>query len=58
MQKVRFLKNFYTFDKDSYRVILAEDHEDYYIQMHLHTLDTFRLPKRENGVLYQVVERS
>ena len=58
MQKVRFLQDFYTFDKDSYRVILAEDGEYYYIQENLHTLDKFRLPKRDNGVLFQVVERS
>ena len=58
MRKVRFLKDFYTFDKDSFRVILAEDNEYYYIQENLHTLDKFRLPKRDNGVLFQVVERS
>jgi len=58
MRKVKFLKDFYTFDKDSYRVILAEDNEYYYIQENLHTLDKFRLPKRDNGVLFQVVERS
>ena len=58
MKKVRFLKDFYTFDKDSFRVILAEDNEYYYIQENLHTLDKFRLPKRDNGVLFQVVERS
>ena len=32
MKKVKFLKDFYTFDKDSYGVILAEDSEYYYIQ--------------------------
>ena len=58
MRKVRFLEDFYTFDKDSFRVILAEDSEYYHIQEHLHTLDKFRLPKRDNGVLFQVVERS
>jgi len=57
MKKVRFLKDFYTFDKDSFRVILAEDSEYYYIQENLHTLDKFRLPKRDNGILFQVVER-
>jgi len=44
--------------KDSFRVILAEDSEYYYIQENLHTLDKFRLTKRDNGVLFQVVERS
>jgi len=58
MKKVRFLQDFYTFDRDSYRVILKEDSEYYYNQEHLHTLDNFRLPKRNNGVLFQVVERS
>jgi len=58
MQKVRFLKDFFTFDNDSFRVILAEDSEYYHIQENLHTLDKFRLPKRDNGVLFQVVERS
>jgi len=58
MRKVRFLKDFYTFNKDSFRVILAEDNEYYYIQENLHTLDKFRLTKRDNGVLFQVVERS
>jgi len=58
IRKVKFLKYFYTFDKDSFRVILAEDNEYYHIQEHLHTLDKFRLPKRDNGVLFQVVERS
>ena len=58
MKKVRFLKDFYTFDKDSYRVILAEDSEYYYIQENLHTLDKFRFPKRDNGALFQVIERS
>jgi len=58
MQKVKFLKDFYTFDKDSFRVILAEDSEYYYVQENLHILDKFRLPKRDIGVLFQVVERS
>jgi len=58
MYKVRFLKDFFTFNKDSFRVILAEDNEYYYIQENLHTLDKFRLSKSDNGVLFQVVERS
>ena len=58
LRKVKFLKDFFTFDKDSFRVILAEDSEYYYIQENLHTLDKFRLPKRDNGVLFQIVERS
>lgn len=58
LQKVRFLKDYDTFKKDSYRVILGEDSEYYHIQENLHGLDQFRLAKKENGSLYQVVERS
>jgi len=58
IRKVKFLKDFYTFDKDLFRVILAEDNEYYYIQENLHTLDKFRLPKRDTGDIYQIVERS
>lgn len=59
MQKVRFLQDFYTFNKDTYRVVMAEDNEYYYIQRDLQIdKELFRLTKRENGVIYQVVERS
>jgi len=58
MLKVRFLKDFGSFKKDTYRVILNEDSENYYIQVNLHTLETLKFPKSKNGVLFQVIERS
>lgn len=58
MQKIRFLKNFGYWDKDSYRVILAEDEEHYYVQFNIHTLETAKFHKSDNGKLFVVVERS
>jgi len=58
MLKIRFLKDFGSFKKDTYRVILNEDNENYYIQVNLHTLETLKFPKIKNGVLFQVIERS
>lgn len=63
MQKVKFLKDYlpgeYEFAKDSYRVIMAEDDDYYYVQVDLHSEnELFRLNKNDNGVLFIVVERS
>lgn len=58
MQKVRFLKDFNTFKKDSFRVILGEDNEYYHIQTDLHSLKTTYFHKSHNGVSFIVVERS
>jgi len=58
MQKVRFLKDFDTFAKDSYRVILGEDDQYYFIQTDLHSLETTHFHKSHNGISFIVVERS
>lgn len=58
MQKLRFLKNFGYWTKDSYYVILGEDKENYHVQINLHTLETAKLHKSDKGKLFIVVERS
>lgn len=59
MLKLVFLKDYYTFNKDTYRVIMKEDSEYYYIQNDLHNSDElFKFHKSNNEVLFRVVERS
>lgn len=58
MQKVRFLKDFNSFKKDTYRVILGETSDYYRIQFDLHSYDVFGIHKCLIGDVYQVVERS
>jgi len=58
LQKVRFLQDFHTFKKDSYRVILAEDELHYGVQINLHSDEKYWLNKGYDGVLFVVVDRS
>jgi len=59
MRKLFFLRNYHTFEKDTYRVIMQEDSEYYYVQIDLHiSNELFKFHKSNNGVLFQVVERS
>lgn len=58
MQKLRFLKNFGYWDKDTYRAILGEDEEHYHVQVDIHNLETVRFHKSDNDRLFVVVERS
>jgi len=58
MQKIRFLKNFGYWSKDTYRVILGEDEEYYHVHVDLKSLETVKFHKSENGKLFVVVERS
>jgi len=58
MQKVRFLQTVGTFEKDSFRVIMGENQYVYHVQLDLHSLETKAFSKKDNGILYQVVERS
>ena len=55
MRKLVFLKSYHIFDKDTFRVIMVEDSECYYVQIKLNSDELFKLPKRDNGVLFQVV---
>ena len=58
MQKVRFLQDFSTFAKDSFRVILGEDGLFFQVQTDLHSSESTLFHKSNNGVIFQVVERS
>jgi len=58
MQKVRFLQDFGAFAKDSFRVILGEDELFYQVQTDLHSCLSTLFHKSNNGVIFQVVERS
>ena len=58
MQKVRFLEDYESFKKDTYRVIMSETIDYYYIQTDLHSLGVTRFNRSSNGVLFQVIERT
>ena len=58
MRKVRFLQDFESFRKDTYRVIMSEENGYYNIQIDLHGRDMFGISKQLIGDIYQVVERS
>lgn len=58
MRKIRLLQDYLTFNKNSYRVIMAEDNAYIYVQENLHRSDQFRFNKSDNGVIFVVVERS
>ena len=58
MRKVRFLKDFNSFKKDTYRVIMEETALHYRIQVNLHSDELYWIHKVDNGDIYQVVERS
>jgi len=58
MQKVKFLKDFNFFKKDTYRVIMEETTLHYRIQVNLNRDELYWLHKADCGVLFQVVERS
>jgi len=58
IRKVRFLKDFNSFEKDTYRVIMEETALHYHIQVNLDSDELYWIHKVDNGVLYQVVERS
>jgi len=58
IRKVRFLKDFNSFKKDTYRVIMEETALHYRIQVNLDSDELYWLHKADNGVLFQVVERS
>jgi len=58
LRKVRFLKDFNSFKKDTYRVIMEETALHYRIQVNLHSDELYWLHKSDCGVLFVVVERS
>ena len=58
MQKVRFLEDYGSFKKDTYRVIIGQNDEFYYIQINSDSPETTLFHKSKNGSLFQVVERS
>ena len=58
MQNVRFLEDYESFKKGSYRVIMSETVDYYYIQTDLHSFGATRFNKSSNGVLFRVMERS
>jgi len=58
MRKVRFLKDFNSFKKDTYRVIMEETAFHYRIQVNLHSDELYWIHKVDNGDIYQVVERN
>ena len=58
IRKVRFLKDFNSFKKDTYRVIMEETALYYRIQVNLDSDELYWIHKSDNGDLFQVVERS
>jgi len=58
MRKVRFLKDYKSFKKDTYRVIMEETALHCRIQVNLDSDELYWLHKADCGVLFQVVERS
>ena len=58
MQKVRFLKDFESLTKDTFRVVMGETSDYYYIQLDLCSYEVFGIHKCLNGDVYQVIERS
>lgn len=60
MTKLRFLKDFDNFQKDTYRVILAENELNYIILIDIggYSTDMFEISKSLNGIIYEVIERS
>jgi len=58
LQKVRFLKDFNSFKKDTYRVIMEETALHYRIQVNLDSDELYWIHKSDNGDLFVVVERS
>ena len=58
MQKVKFLKDFNSFKKDTYKVIMEETALHYRIQVNLDGDELYWLHKVDNGDLFVVVERS
>ena len=58
MRKVRFLKDFNSFKKDTYRVIMEETALHYRIQVNLDSDELYWIHKSDNGDIYNVVERS
>lgn len=60
MRKIRFLKNYGQFNKDTYRVVVGETDTHYIILVNTGGMDTdtMELPKPFKGVIFEVVERS
>ena len=58
IRKVRFLKDFNSFKKDTYRVIMEETALHYRIQVNLDSDELYWIHKSDNGDIYNVVERS
>ena len=58
MRKVRFLKDFNSFKKDTYRVIMEETALHYRIQVNLDGDKLYWIHKSDCEDIYQVVERS
>ena len=58
IRKVRILKDFKSFKKDTYRVIMEETSLHYRIQVNLDSDELYWIHKSDNGDIYQVVERS
>ena len=58
LRKVKFLKDFNSFKKDTYRVIMEETALHYRIQINLDSDELYWLHKEDCGDLFQVVERS
>jgi len=58
IRKVRFLKDFKLFKKDTYRVIMEETALHYRIQVHLDGDELYWIHKEDCGDLFVVAERS
>jgi len=60
LRKVRFLKNYGEFVKDTYRAVVGESDTHYVIMVNIGGMDTdtMELPKPLKGMVYDVVERS
>jgi len=58
IRKVKFLKDFNSFKKDTYRVIMEETALHYRIQVNLDSEELYWLHKEDCGDLFIVVERS
>lgn len=58
MRKVRFLKDFNSFKKDTCRVIMEETALHYRVQVNLYSDELYWIHKEDCGDIYNVVERS
>jgi len=58
IRKIRFLKDFNSFKKDTYRVIMEETALHYRIQVNLDSDELYWLHKSDNSDMFVVVESS